>query len=326
MALFDMPLPELERYLPDRAEPADFDGFWARTLEESRGHSLAPAFEPVHYGLRTVETHDVTFSGYGGQRVKGWLILPRERSGLLPCVVEFLGYGGGRGFATDWLLWSAAGYAHLVMDTRRQGSAWGKGDTPDVEPEGSNPQYPGFMTRGILEPDTYYYRRVFTDGVRAVEAAREHPAIDAGRIAVTGGSQGGGISIAVAALSDGVRVCMPDVPFLCHFRRATEITDAYPYQEIGRFLLVHRDKVDRVFETLSYFDGVNLAARGAGRALFSAGLMDETCPPSTVYAAYNHWPGEKQIRTYRYNHHEGGGNFQTVEKLRFLQAAMPVED
>jgi cephalosporin-C deacetylase len=322
MAFFDMPLDQLRTYAPPRDEPADFDAFWQATLDEARAFPLNAEFAPVDYGLRTVETFDVTFAGYGGQPIKGWLQLPRQRSGPLPCVVEYIGYGGGRGFPTEWLLWSGAGYAHLVMDTRGQGSSWSKGDTPDPEVDGTNPHFPGFMTRGVLKPQTYYYRRVFTDAVRAVEAARSHPAIDAGRVVVTGGSQGGGISLAVGGLVPDVAAVMPDVPFLCHYRRATEITDSHPYQEIARYCVTHRDKIDQVFATLAYFDGVNLAARARGSALFSVGLMDEICPPSTVFAAYNHFGGPKDIRIWRYNHHEGGGSYQAIEKVRFLAGVL----
>jgi cephalosporin-C deacetylase len=318
MSFFDMTLDEMQRYLPDRNEPADFDLFWAQTLEDTRKHPLNAKFEPVNSGLKLVENFDVTYNGYGGQPIKGWFILPKQRSGKLPCVVEYIGYGGGRGLVTDWLFWASAGYAHFVMDTRGQGSSWSVGDTPDPEPDGANPHYPGFMTRGIANRETYYYRRVFTDAVRAVEAAINHPDVDADRIAVTGGSQGGGISIAAAGLSPQVKVMMPDVPFLCHYRRATEITDGFPYQEIAKYLVTHRNKVDQVFETLAYFDGMNFSARSNAKALFSVGLMDEICPPSTVYAAYNHYKGPKEMRIWRYNHHEGGGNFQSAEKLKFL--------
>ena len=318
MAFLDMPLEQLRSYLPHREEPHDFDAFWEQTLAEARRFPLAPTFQPLDSGLRTVETFDLTFHGYGGQPIKGWLILPRHRPEPLPCVVEYIGYGGGRGFPTDWLLWSSAGYAHVIMDTRGQGSAWLKGDTPDPEPEGSNPHYPGFMTRGVLNPRTYYYRRVFTDAVRAVEAAQAHPAVDPTRIAVTGGSQGGGIALAASGLLPDIQLVMPDVPFLCHYRRATEITDAFPYQELARFCVSQRDKIDTLFATLAYFDGVNFAPRARATALFSVGLMDETCPPSTVFAAFNHFGGPKQIRVWRYNHHEGGGSFQVQEKLRFV--------
>jgi cephalosporin-C deacetylase len=318
MPLFDLSLDQLKAYKPERDEPADFDSFWQATLSEARSHPLNATFEPIDYKLRQLESYDVTFNGYGGQPVKGWLQLPRHREGPLPCIVEYIGYGGGRSFPTDWLLWPSAGYAHLVMDTRGQGSAWSPGDTSDYEPQGSSPQFPGFMTRGILSPQTYYYRRVFTDAVRAIETARSHPAVDVSRIVVTGGSQGGGITLAAAGLVPDVTASMPDVPFLCHYRRATEITDGHPYQEIAKFCQTHRDKIDIVFKTLSYFDGVNFAARAMGSALFSVALMDEICPPSTVFAAFNHYGGSKDIRVYRYNHHEGGGTFQTIEKLKFV--------
>jgi cephalosporin-C deacetylase len=322
MAFFDLPLNELKTYLPAREEPADFDAFWNSTWDEARTFPLDATFERADYGLTAQETFDVTFSGFGGQPVKGWLILPKQRNGILPCVVEYIGYGGGRSFAIDRLLWASAGYAHFVMDTRGQGSSWPSGDTPDLYAEGGNPHIPGSMTKGILDPRHYYYRRVFTDAVRAIDAARSHPEVDASQIAVTGGSQGGGITIAAAGLVPDVVAAMPDVPFLCHYRRATEIVDTYPYKEIAEYCHVHRDKVDVVFNTLSYFDGVNLAARAKAKTLFSVGLMDQVCPPSTVYAAYNHWTGEKDIKVYPYNGHEGGGSYQTVEKLKSMKSIL----
>jgi cephalosporin-C deacetylase len=318
MPLFDMPLDRLQSYMPERDEPSDFDAFWSETLRQAREAASPASFVPYDAGLRSVETFDVTFSGYGGQPIKGWLLLPRERTGPLPCVVEYIGYSGGRAFPTDWLLWSSAGYAHLVMDTRGQGSGFTPGDTPDLEVDGGNPQSSGFMTRGIATPQTYYYRRLFTDAVRAVETARQHPEIDASMVAVAGGSQGGGIALAAAGLVPDLVAATPDVPFLCHYRRATEITDSDPYTEIGRYLAGHRDLVDQAFRTLSYFDGVNFAARATAPTLFSTALMDMTCPPSTVFAAYNHYQGPKDIKVYKYNGHEGGGTFHTQEKVAFL--------
>ncbi|MEV8566342.1 acetylxylan esterase [Streptomyces sp. NPDC051322] len=318
MALFDLPQDELRSYRSQSVEPEDFDQFWAKTLAETRSHDLDARFEPVTgTGLTAVDVYDVTFAGFGGHPVKGWFILPAGTAEPLPVVVEFIGYGGGRGLPHTHLLWPAAGFAHFVMDTRGQGSGWGGGDTPD--PVGSGPAYPGFMTRGIEDPYAYYYRRVFADAVRAVEAAGSHESVDAARTAVIGGSQGGGITIAVGGLVPDLAAIAPDVPFLCDFPRATTLTNRAPYREIGSYLGTHRGRDAEVYRTLAYFDGVHFAARGRAPAMFSVALEDETCPPSTVFAAFNAWSSQdKQIELYTFNDHEGGGPFQEAAKLRWL--------
>ncbi|HEY3957856.1 MAG TPA: acetylxylan esterase [Streptosporangiaceae bacterium] len=322
MAQYDMPLDELRGYRPDLPEPADLTEFWAGTLSEARAHPLAATFTPVDNQLAVIDSWDVRFAGFGGTPVRGWLHLPAQRAEPLPAVVEYIGYGGGRGLVHESTLWAAAGYAHLIMDTRGQGSGWSAGDTPDDYPGTGGPAQPGYMTRGISDPASYYYRRVFTDAVRAVEAVRAHQAVDPARVAVTGGSQGGGICLAVSALVPGLAAVMPDVPFLCDFPRATTLMDTLPYAEIARYLKVHRDQAGQAARTLAYFDGAVLARRAAAPALFSVGLMDQTCPPSTVFAAYNHYAGGKDIRVYPYNDHEGGEGFHTAEQLRWL-AALP---
>ncbi len=319
MSYFDLPLDELRTYSPQREEPTDFDSFWKDTLSDARKFPLELQLKEMDFGLKLIESYDVTFNGYAGQPIKGWLLLPKSRNEKLPCIVEYIGYGGGRSFPTEWLLYASAGYAHFVMDTRGQGSSSLSGDTPDRDEIGGYPQYSGFMTKGILNPLTYYYRRLMTDAVRVVEAASQLPEVDPTRIAVTGKSQGGGLSLAAAGLEPTIKLCLPDVPFLCHFRRATQLIDTMPYYEIVRFCRSHRDKVEQVFQTLSYFEGMNFAVRANAKALFSVGLRDDICPPSTVFAAYNHYAGEKEIRIYEFNEHDGGGAHQNLERLSFLQ-------
>jgi cephalosporin-C deacetylase len=82
--LYDLPLEELQTYRPARNEPADFDAFWAQTLAEARQHPLNAQFEPADTGLKLVEAFDVTFNGYDGQPIKGWLLMPRQRIARLP--------------------------------------------------------------------------------------------------------------------------------------------------------------------------------------------------------------------------------------------------
>ncbi len=320
MPFFDLPLDQLETYNPPIFEPADFDAFWAQTLNTAREYPLDAVFTPFDEGLKLIETYDVTFAGYGGQPIKAWYLRPAGVREPLPCIVEYNGYGGGRAYVSERLFWAAAGFAYFFMDTRGQGGTWSPGDTPDL-PDGANPSVPGFMTQGIFDPATYYYRRLFTDAARAVEAVRSRDDVDGTRIALTGGSQGGGITLAASALVPDVALCMPDVPFLCHFRRAITLVDTYPYAEIGKFLAIQRTREDQVLSTLDYFDGVNFARRIQAKTLVSVGLMDTICPPSTVYAAYNAIPAPKDIAIYKYNNHEGGAHLHLLAKLKFVQAA-----
>jgi cephalosporin-C deacetylase len=335
VALFDLPLDQLERYRSGVPTPDDFDEFWATSVAEARRHDVLVDVVPVATGLTLVETWDVTFTGFDGHPVRAWYTRPAGASIDLPAVVEYLGYGRGRGLPHERLTWAAAGYAHLLMDTRGQGGQYGSGgDTPD--PVGSDPAAPGFVTRGILDPATYYYRRVLADAARAVDAVR---ALRGGRspsvaspgsaaavagVAVVGNSQGGGIALAVAGLVPDLAAVMVSAPFLCDIPRALAITDADPYGEIVRYLAVHRGAADQALRTLSYVDGVHHARRATAPALFATGLRDTICPPSGVFAAHNVYGGNAEIAVYPYNHHEGGEAHQTARQLPWLASHLPV--
>lgn len=318
----DLPLADLHAYRFDGAEPEDFDAFWTRTLAESRAVAAPPVLRHVDNGLIHVDTYDVSFSGFAGQPVRAWLWLPRGVRRPLPAVVEYLGYGCARGSALRPTLWSSLGYAHLLMDSRGQSSSYGAADTPDGD---FAPQTGGVLTRGLAGPESHYYRRLFTDAVRAVDTVADLDEVDPDRIAVVGGSQGGGIAIAVAGLRPGLAGACVDVPFLCHFRRATQITDSPPYREITDYLQGRPADIERVFDTLSYLDGANHAARATAPVRFSVALMDPVCPPSTVFAAYHRWGertggADKDIRVWEYAAHEGGGDHQLAEHTAFVAA------
>jgi cephalosporin-C deacetylase len=315
--LTDLNLADCLAYRPDLLEPADLDDFWAGTLAEATQGAMAPTFERVDNGLRQVDTYDVSFSGFAGEPVSAWLHLPAGATGPLPGVVEYQGYSGGRGLPHERILWAAAGYAQLVMDTRGQG--WSSaGSTVDVS--GSQSTAPGLMTRGIGSPATYYYRRLYTDSVRAAETLRDHGLVDPERVFTAGGSQGGGLSLAVSGLVPWLRGVLADVPFLCHFRRGVEIAADGPFGEIATYLHTYRDRVATTFETLSYFDAAVLVRRATAPSLFSIAMMDRICPPSTCFSAYHNYGADKDVRVYEFNDHEGGGTFHQAEQLRWLAA------
>ncbi|PJJ71071.1 cephalosporin-C deacetylase [Diaminobutyricimonas aerilata] len=319
MGFFDMPLEQLRDYRPDIAAPDDLESFWRDTLGQARALPIDARFERVETALTLVDTYDVTFTGFGGTRVKGWLHVPAGTDTALPGVVEYIGYGGARGLAHQNVTYALAGYAHLIMDTRGHGW-WAAGDTPDDSGELGTPGVPGLMTRGISDPSSYYYRRLYTDAARAVDAARSVPLIDPERVVVTGGSQGGALALVAASLVPDVAGVMSDVPFLSHFDRAIGLTGRDPYNEIVRYLSRYRDQVATVRRTLSYFDCATLVGWATAPALFSTALMDETCAPSTVFAAFNRYAGDdKRIEVYEFNDHEGGAEHHQLVKFAWLR-------
>ncbi|MGW4692055.1 acetylxylan esterase [Kitasatospora cineracea] len=318
MPLTDLDLDELRTYRPDLTAPAGFDAFWADTLAGARATG-----GPVTAELRTdtrltaFDVYDVRFPGWRGEPVAAWLILPRHATGPLPVIVKYIGYSGGRALPGEHLLPPAAGYAHLVVDSRGQGH-----DTPD-RGEGDGTQWAeGFMTRGIDSPANYYYRRLITDCVRALDALPQLPGTDPARAVVSGASQGGGLALAVAALApDQVAALLSDVPFLCHFRRAVRISGDGPYPEIAKYLRWHsREKEERTLATLDHFDGVHFAPRASAPALFSVGLMDPVCPPSTVFAAYHRYGGPADIEVWNFADHGGGYGSTPLKQFDWLAA------
>ncbi|MBD8476753.1 acetylxylan esterase [Microbacterium sp. CFBP 8794] len=313
----DLPLELLREYRPALTAPADLDAFWGETLAAARDAAGPTVLTPVDGPVRALSVYDLTFTGFGGDEIRGWVVRPHGDE-VLPAVIEYIGYGGGRGLPGERTNWAAAGYVHVIMDTRGQGSAWSVGETPD--PHGSAAAFPGVMTRGIRDPRDYYYRRLCTDAVRLVDEVGRMPGVDASRIAVTGVSQGGGLSIAAAALAgDAVAAVLPDVPFLCDFPNAIVRTPSAPFTEITRFLSVHRDDAARVLETLSYVDGAILARRITAPALFSVALMDDVVLPSGVFAAFHALASEDAaIEVYPYNGHEGGGYRHWMRQVAWL--------
>ncbi|MGW0539478.1 acetylxylan esterase [Streptomyces griseoincarnatus] len=328
MPAFDLSPADLERYRPDVAEPADFDAFWKRTLGEAAGAGdVLVSADPVDNGLRLTETWDVTFRGFAGDPVRGWFSRPAGVGEPLPAVVEFAGYGRGRGLPHERLTWVNAGYAHLLMDNRGQGDQYGcGGDTPD--PHAGAPGGPGPAARGLLDPHDHHYRRLITDAVRAVDAVRALPGVDASRVAAVGNSQGGGVALAVAGLVPDLAAVLVTAPFLCGIRRALDLTDASPYGEISAYLAVHRGVEEAAYRTLSYVEGISFARRAQAPAHFGVGLRDTVCPPSGAYAAFNRYAEltdgqeEKALHAYPFNGHEGGDAVHVRRQLEWLRAAL----
>jgi cephalosporin-C deacetylase len=333
MPWYDLPVEQLREYRTSTQEPEGLDDWWARRIEAARALARPTVLTPHQSRLyHPVEVYDVEFSGGGGDRIRAWYLRPRDTPAA-PVVVKFIGYGGGRGTPTEHVLLPALGYALLVMDSRGQGGRWATGATPDGA-AGTGPENSLVMTRGITSPEDYYYTRMFTDAVRAVDTAIEladpgaagpGAAGHAAGIAVTGGSQGGALALAAAALRpDAVRVCHADVPFLCDIQRAITLAPHAPYTEIPEFLAKNVQLIEPALDTLRYIDCALLARRITAATLMSVGLMDDICPPSTVFAAYNEISADKEIAVFPYSGHDWP-SAHTERQLAHLRQHLPAE-
>ena len=314
---YDLPLSELEKYKPELTRQPDFDAFWERSLRELAGTPVRYELVPRDYPVRGARLYKILYSGFRGANVQGWLAIP-EGDGPFPGLMLFHGYNWAmEGMIHDVVNWALHGYAAMLMLCRGQ-----QGESVDNTVY-SHGAHAGWMSKGILSEDEYYYRGVYLDAVRGLEVLASLDQVDRTRIGVTGGSQGGALTLASAALSDIPVVAAADYPYLAHFERAIDITPAGPYHELNEFFRRNGDPAieARAKRTLSYFDVMNLAPRIRCRTWVSIGLVDTITPPSTVFAAYNHLQCEKSIAVFRYFGHEYIPRAHE-EKLRLLMETL----
>ncbi|MDQ3700696.1 MAG: acetylxylan esterase [Chloroflexota bacterium] len=330
MPQVDLPLAQLQEYRPTLTREPDFDSFWDATFQEAAKVQLDAEIVPLpDYPVPGLRLARAYFTGWAGARICAWWLVPPDEaprapqgasgspgaSGGRPTMIFYHGYGGSKGPADLYLAWALQGYCVLAVDTRGQA-----GESTDPKPYPAS-HSTGFMTQGVRDPAEYYYRGAYVDCVRALDFACAQPEVDPARIGLTGGSQGGGLTLAVAALDPlrRARVAMPDAPYLCHFRRAVDVAAQPPYTEIAAYCRTWPAHEREIFRTLSYFDGMNLAGRISCPVLMNVGLQDVTCPPSTIYAAFNHLGStEKEMAIFPYNGHEGNPN-HVLNKLSWAR-------
>lgn len=285
--------------------PGDFDRFWDNTRADLAKIPMSLTVE--RSTLRStpeVDTYEVTFASLGGCEVFAWLCVPAGTSGR-PGLVVYPGYSGSPSVPR---FWAKIGYVVLQLSPRGH----------HMSDSAFNPGFPGLMTSGIDDKATYAYRGIYCDAWRAVDVLLSRPEVDATRIGVTGGSQGGALSLIAGAGRPEVKAIASDVPFMTSIRDALRLGNSYPYEEIKDFLRLQPSYEQRVLETLDYFDTVNFAERITAPTLLSVGLRDDICPPQTGYALYNKLTCPKELRVYPDAAHEGGGFVHAQLKQEWL--------
>jgi cephalosporin-C deacetylase len=296
MPLFEMPLEQLRTYQGRNPKPADFDAYWDRALKELESTpaevELTPHANPARFG----DCYDLWFRGVGGARIHAQYMRPRT-GGPHPAILKFHGYSNHSWDWFDKLAWVAQGFVVAALDVRGQGGL--SEDAGGV----TGTTLRGHIIRGLSgNPDQLLFRQVFLDTVRLARIVMEMPEVDATRVAASGGSQGGGLTLACAALEPRIWRAAPVFPFLCDYQRVWEMDLARDaYDELTyyftRFDPTH-DHEEEIFTRLGYVDVQHLANRIEARVLMWTALMDMICPPSTQFAAYNKISSEKEMVLY----------------------------
>jgi cephalosporin-C deacetylase len=286
MPLIDLPLDQLKTYIGRNPRPADHDEYWSRAIAEMR--SVDPRVELVPHPVNApyAECFDMYFTGVRGARVHAKYLRPSKPRGKHPAVLQFHGYTGNSGEWTEKLKWVALGYSVAALDCRGQG-----GLSEDVGGT-KGTTWRGHIIRGLEDrPDNLLFRHIFLDTAELAGIIMAMPDVDPDRVGATGGSQGGGLTLACAALEPRVRRAFPAFPFLCDYRRVWEMDQAKrAYEELAWFFRAYdplHAREEEIFTTLGYIDVQHLAPRIRAETRVAVGLMDEICPPSSQFAAYN---------------------------------------
>lgn len=283
---FDLPLDELRDYQGTNPRPADFDAFWEEGLSEMRALDPQVALKPAQFQTDFAVCDHLYFNGVGGARVHAKLLRPRQATEPHPALLMFHGYSASSGDWADKLGYVAAGFTVAALDCRGQG-----GLSEDVGGVMGN-THRGQIIRGLDdEPEKMLFRQIFLDTAELAKIIMAMPDVDASRVGAMGGSQGGGLTLACAALEPRIRRAAPVFPFLCDYRRVWELDlDERAYEELRTYFRLHdprHEREDSIFTKLGYIDVQHLCPRIQADVLFSTALRDTICPPSTQFAAYN---------------------------------------
>lgn len=304
MPLLDLPLEALHAYQGRNPRPHDFDAYWERALAEMRAVDSAVEMIPASVSYPHVDCFDLYFTGVRGARIHVLYVRPKEVRAPHPAIIQFHGYSGSAGDWFDKLSYASLGFSVFAMDARGQGGL--SEDTGHVR----GTTLHGHIVRGLSDhPDQMLFRHIFLDTAQLAGIVMGMEDIDAHRVGVTGWSQGGGLTIACAALVPDIKLAAPVYPFLSDYQRVWEMDLASgAYEELRTYFRHHDPQHAReaeIFTQLGYIDIQHLASRVKAKVMLGVGLMDSICPPSTQFAAFNRISSPKRLEIFPDFGHEG---------------------
>ncbi len=297
--------------------PEDFDSFWRLTRAELIRHPLEPKVREVE-AVDPGDAHRfrISLRHPDGGRVHGWLHLP-EGEGPFPAVLSIPGSGVGR--TGRFAGFTSAGYAVLAIEIHGlepgreniRGVHWVEPDSTilffrDVE----DGVLSNFHELGKEDPYHYIHRRSLLAAMRAMDYLHARPDIDKDRIALFGGSQGGGLSLLAAAIDKRARAVISTVPGFCD-------QTAWLYGRCGGAGRLQNGDRDRVIRAMSYYDAALAACLIDVPVYIGVGFIDAVCQPTRIYVAYNNLGGPRAIENF-YNMGHGSAPGWREKSIEWL--------
>jgi cephalosporin-C deacetylase len=274
---------------PSMPVPDDFDAFWGAQKARLAQVPMRPTLVWVESPDDAVDCYNVTIPCVAPRPVAGYLARPVDaKPKSLPAIL--LVHGAGVGSSDLGAAVAAAKRGALALDINAHGIPNGKPrEFYDALAAGELKDY---RFAGRESRDTCYFLGMFLRLQRALDFLTIQPEWNGRALCVTGHSQGGGQALVAAGLDPRVTFIAAGVPAICdHTGRAVGRINGWPK------LVPDRDgKPDpTILQVSRYFDAVNFATRTKAEAILSVGFIDTTCPPTSVYAAYNRLQGKKHI-------------------------------
>ncbi len=231
--------------------------------------------------------------------------MPAKGEGPFPAILHLPGYKGEPTLRRDW---GAKGVVVLSVAVRGKLRSNSQFD----------PGYPGLLTYGIENRDTYGYRGVISDCVRGVDFLLSRPEVDSERIFACGSSQGGGLTLITSGLRSEIKGGVSGYPFLCCYPESMKMLRSYPFDELSCYARAYPDRVPQMLETLRYFDAVNFVGWIKCPMAVGIALEDEVCAPETSYAAYRGLAGPKDLWLFPNSGH-GNAHDYPAKEAEWLQ-------
>jgi cephalosporin-C deacetylase len=284
---------EPEKIQPTVKDPSDFDIFWSDAIAEARKVNLDPRITLMPERCTSnVNVYQISFQNEAiGSRIYGILAIPKK-PGKYPAILRVPGagirpYAGDSRTADVGIITLEIGIHGIPVNLDAQ-----------VYDNLANGALSNYWNIRLNNRDAFYYKRVYLGCVRAVDFIFTLPEFNGTDVAVTGGSQGGALTIVTAGLDKRIKYMAAMFPALCdHTGYLNKRAGGWPHY------FRNAEPKPGEIETLGYYDVVNFARRITIPGFYSWGYNDQTCPPTSMYSAYNVISAPKELKIFQETGH-----------------------